>query len=121
MSDLPDKIAAEHYYSPKVGGCGACKRTYPTLDREFTFHALHISQITEATVREDVASDLEAGLPSALIDEIADPNGWLSDAQYGAVLSATNGTSLHFSGQGSLDLDHAASHAAQIARNGIKS
>ena len=59
MSDLTDKIAAEHprlMYSVGVGhnyvcGCG---------DRLMHGHTRHVAEVTEAAVRAQIAADIEA-------------------------------------------------------------
>lgn len=109
MSALVDRVVSKHYKSVSAVDKCVCGLTlYGNLAR-------HVAAIIEAAVREQIAADIEAQLPQRLINEIGDACGWLSDAQSGVRLAATGGT-LRFHGEGSLDLTHAAEHAARIAK-----
>ena len=66
-------------------------------------------------LREQAAREIQSSLPKLLADDSENEDGWLSDWD-GQVWPAADDTRVDLTGDGSIDLDHIASHAVSIAR-----
>lgn len=66
-------------------------------------------------IREQVAREIEAHLPAALVADMHSHEGWASDMQTAGPHSF-DGEWVGFCGQGSVDVRHIAEYAARIAR-----
>lgn len=67
-----------------------------------------------AKLREQIAQEILSMLPKLLADDSENEDGWLSDWD-GQVWPAADDTRVDLTGDGSIDLDHIASHAVGIA------
>lgn len=78
-------------------------------------YVTHAAPHIERQVREQVAREIEARLPAALVADIHSDEGWASDMQY-ARPHTYDGEWVGFCGQGSIDVLHISEYAARIAR-----
>ena len=69
----------------------------------------------DAELREQIAREIQSRLPKLLADDSENEDGWLSDWD-GQVWPAADDTRVDLTGDGSIDLDHIASHAVSIAQ-----
>lgn len=61
MSDLTNRIAAEHDHLPGVGAC-RCRATIPETgcNAHTDPYTAHVAEVTEAAVRAQIAADIRA-------------------------------------------------------------
>lgn len=78
-------------------------------------HRKHVLAELAQAVREQAARDILSGLPAALITTARDEDGWASDMQ-DAQLRLVDDEWVAFCGEGAVDIQHIAEHAARIAR-----
>ena len=85
---------------------------YLRIDRKAEFDRAIAAH--DAELREQIAREILSRLPKLLADDSENEDGWLSDWD-GQVWPAADDTRVDLTGDGSIDLDHIASHAVSIA------
>ena len=111
MSDLTDRIAAEHFplalgTQPGVCSCGAS----PDNPNEYisSWRARHMAEVTEAAVREQVARDIEEAEARAVRTDLLD--------RWGTSLGGRRTMSPH---RAHMIVQLVRADAARIARGGV--